>query len=275
MSVSIAEVETLLANKLQEQEVKFNTRIELIVKDFQIKLQNQANEYQIKLDDQLKKFKRKSEVQKNDISETSQRIDEALKRIEVAEKDLVVAFNDLEVTKRVAFQTDQYQRRNNLEISGIPDSCDDNLEQVCIDLINTIIDDPKNPLDPEDLIGTFDVEGCHRLQTTNDEGTKNTIIRFTNRKICEEAMENRRFVRDVKIEALKEAKKGIYINDNLCTYYKELSAKARRLFKKDMISKTWIKNGLVKIKLKNNKTRTITHQNDFDKLFPDFVYFDN
>ena len=74
---------------------------------------------------------------------------------------------------------------------------------------------------------------------------------------------------------LQGAVKNIYINENLCPYYKELSAKGRRLVKKDMIQDTWVRNGTVKIKLKNNKIKTITHQNDLDKIFPNFVYFED
>ena len=87
-------------------------------------------------------------------------------------------------------------------------------------------------------------------------------------------MQNKKSVKDVVNEALGDEVKNIYFNDNLNKYYKELSAKCRRLKKKRKISDTWTTNGTVRIKLKDNSMKVITHQHDLDKLFPGFVYFE-
>ena len=68
--------------------------------------------------------------------------------------------------------------------------------------------------------------------------------------------------------------KNIYFNENLNGYYNQLAAKSRRLKKIRKISDTWIGNWTVRMKFKDNSIRIITHQNDLDEPFPDFVYFE-
>ena len=70
-----------------------------------------------------------------------------------------------------------YQRRNNIEISGIPESItQDKLEKTVVNIANAINVD----------ISEYDIEACHRLKNNNPTGTAKTIVRFTNRKICED-----------------------------------------------------------------------------------------
>ena len=196
-------------------------------------------------------------------------------RVETLENDLIIAFTDIEENKRATFSNDQYQRRNNLEISGIPDSFEgEELEKVCINLVNTICCTAQGEdFDYENAIGPGDIEGCHRLNSKNKNSVKNTIIRFVNRKVCDDAMSNKSRLKDAKIEELGSAIKNIYFNENLCTYYKDLAARCRRLRKSREIDETWTKNGIVRIKMKNGRIRSITHQADLDNMFPRFVYF--
>ena len=195
------------------------------------------------------------------------------KTVITLENDLRVLFKDLETTKRATFINDQYQRRNNLEISGIPDNIeDDKLESMCIRIANNIINEPGEPYNGDNEINHSDVEACHRLRTTNSNNIKNTIIRFKNRKHCDSIYQNKKKIADLEIEELEDSVKSIYVNDNICSYYKELAAKCRRLKKRRKISDTWTSYGTVKIKLKDGITVTITHQNDLDRIFPDFIY---
>ena len=70
----------------------------------------------------------------------------------------------------------QYVRRNNIEISGIPNKVEDNkLEGKVIEILKGI----------EVEVGEQDIEACHRLPTKNSSENKKTIVRFVNRKKCE------------------------------------------------------------------------------------------
>ena len=202
-------------------------------------------------------------------------IKELLERLNILERDNIEISKELEETSKVAHTSDQYIRRNNIELTGIPHELDDNLEDVCINLINSIIKEPGRPVaDTYDDIGTYDIEGCHRLRSTDRDGTKTTIVRFTNRKVVESIMENRKKIKELKMDDLGDSVSKIYVNDNLSQYNNRLAAKCRRLKKKREIKDTWTTSGIVRIKLNDNSIKVITHKNDLDKLFPNFVYFD-
>lgn len=242
MAMSEKQIEDLINKKLADLEVRFKKEL-----------------------DSLKDLKNVNTVLKK-------KVDLLEKSVNTLETNIIVMSKDLELTKRATYINDQYQRRNNIEFSGIPDTIDDDdLEDFCCRLVNDLISDP----DGSNEIDVFDIEACHRLRTINCQGTKNTIIRFTNRKICDEIFINKHKIKNIKMEHLGETvcASEIYVNENICSYFKELGAKSRRLFKRRKVTDSWTSFGTVKIKLKDGTVKIITHQADLDKLFPDFVYF--
>ena len=81
-------------------------------------------------------------------------------------------------------QVEQYGRRNNIVISGIPDDISDN------DLESTVIDIMK---DVDVHINSSDLEACHRIgKSDRTTASKKTIVRFTNRKYCKKALLKRK-----------------------------------------------------------------------------------
>ena len=74
---------------------------------------------------------------------------------------------------------DQYSRRNNLEIQGIPANVTDNeLEGKVIHIFSCLGIEVKGS----------DIEDCHRLGYANP---KNTIVRLVNRKFCYQALDKK------------------------------------------------------------------------------------
>ena len=74
---------------------------------------------------------------------------------------------------------DQYNRRNNLEIQGIPTNVtDDELEGKVTNIFSCLGIEVKGP----------DIEDCHRLGYANP---KNTIVRSVNRKFCYQALDKK------------------------------------------------------------------------------------
>ena len=83
---------------------------------------------------------------------------------------------DLEIQNN---NLDQYSRRNNVEISGIPQSVSDNqLEEKVVDILKAI----------DVSITTNEIEACHRL----GKKKKNVIVRVINRKHCLKALQIRK-----------------------------------------------------------------------------------
>ena len=80
---------------------------------------------------------------------------------------------------------EQYGRRNNIEITGIPDSVpDQNLEEKVVDILNkiTVNVSPK------------DIETCH-CKGVSKNSSKKTIVRFINRKHAKKVFLSRKNLR--------------------------------------------------------------------------------
>lgn len=176
---------------------------------------------------------------------------------ELAERDELI--DDME--KDIAEQQ-QYDRRNNIEIAGIPDIIPNK------DLESTIIKIAKK-LDV--VLMPSDIEACHRLPLTKNQRErklpKNTIVRFVNRKRVEDLHRNKKKLTNISLDDLKINKSKVFINTNLCPYYKFLMGKVSGLFKNEMIEKYWIYNGTVNIlELRSEIPKKIKHLNDLSHL---------
>ena len=83
---------------------------------------------------------------------------------------------DLEIQNN---NVDQYSRRNNVEISGIPQSVSDNqLEEKVVHILKAI----------DVNVTTNEIEACHHL----GKKKKNAIVRVINRKHCLKAPRNKK-----------------------------------------------------------------------------------
>ena len=82
---------------------------------------------------------------------------------------------------------EQYGRRNNIEVSGIPDSVEDNcLEKKYISLFTSIGIDVKSN----------DIEACHKIGKSRSS-SKKTIVRFTNKKFSNQVLYNRKKLKSI------------------------------------------------------------------------------
>ena len=83
----------------------------------------------------------------------------------------------------------QYGRRNNIIISGIPDSVDNNQLE---DSVKILTDINVN-------VESNDIEACHRIGKKDSRiGSTKTIIRFVNRKHTKQALYNKKKLSQVK-----------------------------------------------------------------------------
>ena len=79
-------------------------------------------------------------------------------------------------------QVEQYGRRNNIVISGIPDDvADDDLENAVTSIME----------DVDVIVQNGDIEVCHRIGKSDQKtSSKKTIVRFINGKYCKKALVN-------------------------------------------------------------------------------------
>ena len=107
----------------------------------------------------------------------------------------------------------QYSRRNNVEISGIPDEIlYNNLEDKVINICK----------DAVIKIGHMDIEGCHQLPLSrnNAGGTKHVIVKFVNRKHSEDVL---------RLKKIISSCSKVFISNSLCPYYHYLWNKCKDL----------------------------------------------
>ena len=157
---------------------------------------------------------------------------------------------------------DQYNRCNNLDIQGIPDSVSDNqLEEKVIEIFNQI----------NVKIDKFDIEDCHCM----GKSKKMTIFRFVNRKNCKAILEKKlslnRKLDNAKLGFQEDAR--IFASGNLTPYNQNLAWKCREWNRAGKIHSCWSAKGVVKIRrTMNEHPIAINRDTDIASSYPDFVF---
>ena len=157
---------------------------------------------------------------------------------------------------------EQYGRRNNLVISGIPDSIQDSeLESTVTSILS----------DTDVNVESREVEECHRIGKSNN-GSKKTIIRFVNRKYCKKALLNRKQLERINLKKHHLVSgTRIFINENLTVKNEHLAFNCRQLKKGNYIFSTFTKNGTVYVKQnENSRPVAILNMNVLHDMFLKF-----
>ena len=138
---------------------------------------------------------------------------------------------------------EQYGRRNNIEVSGIPDSVEDNcLEEKVISVFTSIGIDVKSN----------DIEASHRTGKSRNS-PKKAIVHFNNRKFAKQALCNRKKLKSTDKSTLGLTNDG-FINENLTPVNNRITYNCRKLKRQNLISKTYTVNGTVHV-ISNNIKR--------------------
>ena len=161
---------------------------------------------------------------------------------------------------------EQYGRRNNLEITGIPDDVDDQkLEENVTEILNKI----------DVNVSSKDVEACHQIGKSKSS-SKTTTIRFVNRKHAKKALVNRKGLKNIDKTSIGLGKPhGIFINENLIPNNKKIAFHCRELKRNGRIDKIMSRDGIVQItskNIENGKKVKVIHMNKLCDRFPDFDF---
>ena len=177
------------------------------------------------------------------------------RKVETLEEQL--AENDAYINK-----LDQYNRRNNIGIQGIPSSVsDDALEGKVIDIFKCLNISIQNT----------DIEGCHRLGKANP---RNTIVRLVNRKFCYEALERKGNLKNVNNHGLGfEPSTKLFISENLTPLNQQLAWMCRELKRAGRIHGCWSSKGVVRLRCTmNERGISITNLLQIRDMYPDFAF---
>ena len=218
--------------------------------------------------EEIKKLQIAMENSKNEIIQRLQKENLVLKKSVSNLKNELEDQNDLmHEMERDIVELQQYVRRNNIEIVGIPESVQqEDLEEKVIELASELsITLTKN-----------DIEACHRLAKKPRDNDKNssqprrTIVRFVNRKHSESFLKRKKNLKNLNLSRINLNRHRIFINNNLCNYNRMIWGCAKRLFDKNLISRFWTYNGIITIKVSDDDVpNKIGHISDLEELFPE------
>lgn len=191
------------------------------------------------------------------ISEPLQKEIQELKNI-IAQKDQRINVLEKEV-KDLNLKCDsneQYSRRNNLRIHGLPESPDNdgNLHNTVVSLLNEELQ-----LSPP--LADADVDRLHRVgprHTSTSQRPRPCIIKLTSYQARDRIYKSR--------SKLRHSTKEIYINEDLTQRRAALLWKIRGLKKSKRIIDGWSYDGKVSIKLLNGSIKGIIDEDQLNSL---------
>ena len=196
------------------------------------------------LEEDFKILKNENKSLKSILKETEIHVDEQLSYIYKLEEDLA--------------RLNQYGRRENIEIIGIPNNVSDKkLEIEVIKILRKI---------GLDHINHFKIVGCHRIGGRDEKGNKNTIVRFLNRKDAYATLKNKR-----NVNLCKElGYDNLILMENLCPAFKSIYEEMLELKNNGVMNKVWTYNGIINYKVTDNddeKPKKLFHESDLDKFY--------
>ena len=176
-------------------------------------------------------------------------------------KNLQMEIDDLwgsyEEVEKELYQFMQYNRRENVELVGLPSNIPDNkVEPIVLNILGRI--GLRN-------LNHYDIAGCHRLKNRK-YGPSNIIIRFINRKHAKECLANKG-----KLQSMVPEYRGITFIENLCPKYRSIYDQCSDLKEKNKIKHLWTFNGNIYIKKTDNRNewgKKILHMSDIYYYFP-------
>lgn len=149
---------------------------------------------------------------------------------------------------------EQYGRRQNLEIVGIPSSNGENTTDIVMKVADLI--DVK--------ISPRDISTSHRLKVKNKSQTPPIIVRFVSRDVRNEFYSKRKLIRNANLNELPvEGVEQVYINENLTSQRKRLFWSTKQKAKQAGFQYYWTSNGNIYAR-KSNDTLPIAINNNND-----------
>ena len=98
-----------------------------------------------------------------------------------------------------------------------------------------------------------------------------TIVKFSKRKVCQQVLRVKKELKNIDPSEF-DFPEGtpILVNESLCSYYKMLWNKCKKLRGKKLIYTYFTSNGNIRYRIRENgNVNTVTHITDFKKNFPD------
>ena len=122
------------------------------------------------------------------------------------------AYSDLTTAIDQIDNLEQYSRKDNLEVHGIPEQTDENIVNHIITLGNAL----------NVTIQANDIDICHRLPNKNSDKPKPIIVKFKSHQTKKKLYEARKHLRNLNLDRFFD---DVDINENLTKMRRELFSK--------------------------------------------------
>ena len=181
-------------------------------------------------------------------------------RLQKAEFNITEHLNYITFLEQEVSRLDQYGRRENIEILGIPTRINDKqLEKEVLKILHKI---------GLDHLCHYSIVGCHRIGKKDRFGCRPTIVRFLHRKDANNCIKMSKFLYRCKELGFNY----LSIVENLCPYNKLLLDDLKELKEKGRIAQYWTTNGIIKYKETDNEgeiPKKVYHDSELNNLFID------
>ena len=119
-----------------------------------------------------------------------------------------------------------------------------------------------------------DIEACHRVvKFNNNKPPRKTLVRFVNRKICLQALINRRKLRSFDTSTIGLDNTELYFNENLTPLNNKLAYLCRKLKKDKIIEKTNTRNGeVILFKFNSDEGLKVPNESFSREMFPSYNF---
>ena len=237
-----------LENQLSELNAKVETKSNEICKDIDVSMEDLVGQFNVQFNDL------KNSVNSGDTREPNVSADIAgVEKLKELEKSIF----DLDVR---LIECEQYPRRENIIISGIPEFVThDRLKEQAVTICS------KMGLD----INEHDIAACHRLpKGQHSRWPANTIVRFFSRDHVAYCLKNAHKLKNTNFK--REINMNLRIFENLAPKNSDSLRIAKWLLEQELISSYFLRNGYVKIVINDgdNPIR-IRHPNILREMFSD------
>lgn len=152
---------------------------------------------------------------------------------------------------------EQHSKRRNIEIQGVPEAKNENVEHIVNKIIAHMGEEPAGK-----------IESIHRVQAfnSNNKHPRNIVVElnslnFKNRIVALSKLQRKKGNPGIAIEGIGEQ---IFINEHLSTQNKLLFRDTRSWAKTNHYKYVWIKNGCIFVR--KDDTARILRIRDFDTL---------
>ena len=179
------------------------------------------------------------------------KIEEINMKMEVMEEKYSAVVQKLGAAESKIQQLEAYSRRNNLTISGVPETDGEETDQLVLDVAKSA----GVMLTPDDI------DVSHRVGRPKNNKTRNLVVKFLSHNVREKLFTARKDKSANRVRShpllTAEAIRGIYISENLTPESQKLLFVCRQLKAKNKVWGAYSTNGRVKVRLGQDQTPKI------------------